>query len=279
MPIFAYLPLYRSRLTWAALIAIIFTLGMLYITSADSLFDVGVLWHHFCGCAPAPSDVYAMICLPVVACGATGVFMGLGVGTGVGPNPSGITTPGAAEMCFLFTRPTKRATVLLAPLAIATAAIVVIPAAVLCALTGWLWLVHSPALGHLLDIVRLVPSAANIGPHPSPLHVIRAAHMLRFYASAVSIGVCTYAFYFGQRWWIRSPQRSLRIAGAFGPLLLPILPAISFSSPRLVLIALLNIATPRSLAMQPSSWLIGAHLSVAAFCLLSAWQIARSAEL
>ena len=279
MPVFAYFQLYRSRLIWSSVLAVFSALAMLYFTSAESLHDYGVLWHHFCGCAPDPTDVYAMLYLPVVTCGGIGIIMGIGVGTGLGSYASGITTPGSAEMRFLFTRPTTRATVLLAPLVIALIAIMVIPAAALLMLIVWLWMVHAPALSHLLDIVRLIPTAANIGHRPSLFTVIRAAHFARFYFSAISIGVCGYAFYFGQRWWIRSSHTWLRIAGAFGPVLVPMLPAFVFFSKRIVLVSLLNLTTYRSLATQPLSWLIVAHLGIAAACLLSAWQIARRDEL
>lgn len=279
MPVFAYFQLYRFRLIWSSVLAVLFALAMLYLTSAESLHDYGVLWHHFCGCAPDPTDVYAMLYLPVVTCGGIGMIMGIGVGTGLGSNASGITTPGSAEMRFLFTRPTRRATVLLAPLVIALIAIMTIPTAALLSLIGWLWLVHAPALGHLLDIVRLIPTAANIGRNPTLFTVIRAAHFARFYFSAISIGVCGYTFYFGQRWWIRSSHTWLRIAGAFGPVLIPILPAFAFLSKRIVLVSLLNLTTYRSLGAKPSSWLIVAHFGVAAACLLSAWQIARRGEL
>jgi hypothetical protein len=279
MPVFAYLQLYRFRLIWASVLAVVFALAMLYFTSAENLHDYGVLWHHFCGCAPDPTDVYAMLFLPVVTCGGIGVIMGVGVGTGLGSNASGIAMPGAAEMRFLFTRPTRRTTVLLAPLVIALTAIIVIPAAALLLLIGWLWLVHAPALGHLGDIVRLLPTAANIGPNPNLLTVIRTAHFARFYLSAISIGVCGYAFYFGQRWWIRSSYAWLRIAGAFGPVLVPMLPALSFLSKRIALILLLNLTTFRSLGIQASGWLIVAHFCFAAVCVLSAWQMARSTEL
>jgi hypothetical protein len=278
MPVFAYLQLYRLRLIWSSVLAAVCALAMLYFTSAESLHDYGVLWHHFCGCAPDPTDVYAMLYLPVVTCGGIGAIMGIGLGTGLGSNASGIATPGTAAIRFLFTRPTRRTTVLLAPLVIALAAIIVIPAAALLLLIGWLWLVHAPALGHLVDIVRLMPAAANIGSKPNFLTVIRAASFTKFYFSAISIGVCGYAFYYGQRWWIRSSHTWLRIAAAFGSVLVPMLPALSFLSKRIVLVLLLNLTTFRSLGAQPSNWLIVAHLGVAAACLLSAWQIAQRDE-
>jgi hypothetical protein len=107
MPVFAYLQLYRLRLIWSSVLAAVCALAMLYFTSAESLHDYGVLWHHFCGCAPDPTDVYAMLYLPVVTCGGIGAIMGIGLGTGLGSNASGIATPGTAAIRFLFTRPTS----------------------------------------------------------------------------------------------------------------------------------------------------------------------------
>ena len=279
MPILPYLRMYRFRLVCAVALSVSVALLLLYFTSAESLTDVGVLWHHFCGCAPEASDVYALLYLPVATCGGIGVILGLGVGTGLGPAANGISTPGAAEMRFLFTRPTTRAAVLLTPLLIAATAITVLPAAGLLLLIGWLYAVHAPALGHLVDIARLMPSATNLGPHPGLLAVLKATHFARFYLSAISVGLCAYALYFGQRWWIRSPYTWLRVFGALATVFLPMFPALAFVFKRAIPLMLLNLSTPKSLYSEPWSVLILLHVLFAAICLLSAWQIARSTDL
>jgi len=277
MPIRSFLLLYRARFAFAAVASVFVALAVLFLTSAESPTDFGVLWHHFCGCPPDPADAGILLNASTFTCFCIGAAMGLGLGAAGGAQANhGNTVPGMVygEMRFLLTRPMRRTTVLLLPIAISAAAIALFPAAGLLLLLGWLSLVHAPALQHLVDIARLIPGAEAIGPHPSLLTVLSATHYARYYAASVSVGLCIFGIYYVQRWWIHSKSKWLRWASLV-TFLMPILPGFLFaSSPRRM--GWLVLISPTM--TQPSLLAISLHVLFAAVALASCWRIAQRLE-
>jgi hypothetical protein len=180
------------------------------------------------------------------------------------------------ETRFLLTRPVGKIALLLTPVILATAAIVVLPATALLLLLVWLQVVHAPALGHLVEVARLIPNAAAIGDHPSLMTVLSAIHYARYYAASVSVGICFFAVYYAQRWWMQSQHKWLRVSSVFVPALLPTLPGLlNFGLRdhfRWILMMNKDLSTP------PSALMIGLHLLFAAVCLGSCWRIAQRVE-
>lgn len=205
-----YLMLYRKRLIGVAVISVLFPLLALFITSAESLLDVRVLWDHFCGCPLDPTDAsillepffFNSIMFPII--------LGFSVGFAAVP------TPGLqGETRMLLTRPIPRYALIVQPLLVAGLALGVLPVMGWLLLLGWLRLVHAPALGHLLALVEMAPAAASLGAHPSFLAVLAATHMGQRYLAALSVGLCLYAIFASQRWLLLQPNTRLRLLALF----------------------------------------------------------------
>src|SRR5580704_3156086 len=144
----AYGILYRRRLLAAAFIVLLVPALFVYI--AANLCDCG-------GNAVINELKMLLVSFSIVS-------LLLGVIFGVG---AAIHAPGVPNQPrFLLTRPIPLLAMQLYPLAIATGAIVVLPA------VGWmvvllaLGLAHAPMLGRLTTVVAAYPQVMLLGPHP-----------------------------------------------------------------------------------------------------------------
>ena len=284
-----YLILLRGRLIFVAICSMLVVLTAFSVTSADNLTDIGVFWHHFCGCAPVPKDVRILLYSCTLIC----FYMGaaLGIVTGLSLNFGGAGMAGAAsgpialgDTRFLLTRPIQRGAVLLHQLAIAAAAVTLIPALCYLLLLAWLRLIHAPALGHLAADMALIPSVAMLGPQPSFFRLLAAAHLWRFYLAAISIGLCTYAITAAQRWVVLSSNKWLRLLAIiplvpfiFGPMFFML--AGSGGGFAILEWALLWAPKGATLDFQPSALGIALHFAFAGAVICGCWRILRSAEL
>ena len=280
-----YLILLRGRLIFVAICSMLVVLTAFSVTSAENLTDIGVFWHHFCGCPPDPKDVRILLYSCTLIC----FYMGaaLGIVTGLSLNFGGAGMAGGAsgpialgDTRFLLTRPMRRGAVLLHQLAIAAAAVTLIPALCYLLLLGWLRLVHAPALGHLAADMALIPSVAMLGQEPSFFRLLGAAHLWRFYLAAISIGLCTYAITAAQRWVVLSPKRWLRFL-AIVPLVPFVFSPLFFMSAgsRVLQWTLLWAPKGATLEFQPSALGIALHFAFAGAVICGCWRILQSAEL
>ncbi|SNS46589.1 hypothetical protein SAMN05421770_1011093 [Granulicella rosea] len=281
--------LLRRRLIFVSVCSMLGTLAAFSATSAESFTDLGVFWHHFCGCPPDPADVHIVLYSFTVIClymgGALGVVTGLTMnigGNGLTGSASGPVTIGDTR--FLLTRPTLRQSVLFPPLLIATLALAVIPALCYLILLGWLWLVHAPALAHLAASFSLAPHVRKLGTHLSFWQMLSAVHFARYYAAAISTGLCAYAFMAAQRWLILSPNKTLRTI-CFAPWIAFVFSPMAFmfvglgTRSRLLLWTTLWAPKGQGLEYQPTWAGIGLHLAIAAAVLYGCRRLIATVEL
>jgi hypothetical protein len=265
----------RGRFIFAFLLALLFTLVIHMRVSADSITDVGIFWHHFCGCAPHPDDVRVLFSFPITSA-LIGILLGINSAFG---NTSLGRIPGVnADARFLLTRPIPRATALFAPLAVATAALFLIPLLTTFLLLGWLSLVHAPSLGHLLAILQQLPAVHALGPHPALPAILLAIDYPRRLLASVALGLCAYTVLASQRWLSLSSNPSLRRLGAFAIIVLwvPMLTLLSRSVSTYILM-LPSHKFPLNWAPSPLS--ISLHFAFAAAIVLGCWRMLRTAEL
>jgi hypothetical protein len=205
---------------------------------------------------------------------------GLGYPTGRGAFAlnlsSGAATQGDTR--FLLTRPVSRVRLLVQPLAIAFCALAVLPILSILLLMGWLWVVKAPALWHLKALLELVPTASMLGPDASLWSVAAAAHFWRYYAAAVSIGLCTYTLMSSQRLLALCENVRLKIAGGLMMPLLFYAPIYLVRSSRFREIALLLPARGSSLDSAPSMLGIGLHVVFAGLVLIGCWRLSQVVE-
>jgi len=279
-----FLMLARGRLILVAVLSMLFVLFVFSVTTAESLTDLGIFWHHFCGSAPEAKDTRILLgiwsFLYLYLGGMLGLTMAPGLNTpGMGAGGMGGGWPLAiGDTRFLLTRPIPRNSVLLRPLAIATAALAFIPALCILLLLGWLRLVHAPSLGHLVALLRLVPSTYSLGPHPSLFGLLAASHFLRFYIAGFSIGLCSYSALTAHRWLNFSSNAKLRGLG--------VLPFVAiFSAPLLFQSTAFRSAVflmpqkGQSLDIQPSILSTALHFAFAAAVIYGTWKLLRHTEL
>ena len=269
-----YFLLYRKRLIAAAVASLLLAILIFSFTSAENPFDFRVFWDRYCGCPLDPKDARILtnpfeqptsFILPVI--------LGLSVGF------AGAATPGLlGNTQFLLTRPTPRTTLILQPLLLSTLALAILPSFGWLLLLGWLKLVHAPALGHLVALVEMVPSASDLGPHPSFVHVLSALHMGRRFVAGLSIGLSLYAIFVAQRWLMLDPNPRLRLLG-LSFFLLIYAPMSQLLSPRLLTAAMLWAPKGANLSYLPSNLGIALHFIVAATALFASWRLLRRAEL
>ena len=196
----------RRRLIACFAVSLFFAFAIHMWVSAESLTDVGIFWHHFCGCPVDPDDVRVILNFPITA-SLVGFFLGASFNTA--------SPRGWSSTRFLLTRPISRATVLFAPLTLATAAIAVMPALAFLLLVGWLRLVHAPSLHHFLATLQQLPAVAALGPHPRFFDLLSAIDFPRRYLASIALGLCFYTVMASQRWLLLSPNSKLRILGVF----------------------------------------------------------------
>ena len=279
-----FLMLARGRLILVAVISMLFVLFVFSATAAERITDIGIYWHYFCGCAPDAEDTRRLLDIWSFLYLYLGGVLGLTMAPGI--NAPGMSAGGmgggwplaVGDTRFLLTRPIPRNSVLLRPLAIATAALAFIPALCILLLLGWLRLVHAPSLGYLVALLKLVPSTYSLGPHPSLFGLLAASHFLRFYIAGFSIGLCSYSVLTAHRWLNFSSNTKLRG--------LSVLPFVAiFSVPLLIhskaLLSAVLLLPQRgfSLDFQPTIFSITLHFFFAAAVIYGTWKLLQHTEL
>jgi hypothetical protein len=243
--------------------------------SADSATDFGIFYHHFCGCPVDPDDVRVLFNFPFDA-----AFIGFVFGimaTRPTANAGSANPATFTNTLFLLTRPVSRATVLLAPFAVATLAIATLPVGAMLLLLGWLRLVHAPSLGHLLATVQQIPEVAALGPHPTFGAILATTHFARRYTASIALGLCAYTLMASQRWLILSPNKYLKFLGIV-PAFLFIFPVFRFLSRSAANFVFMTPGRGAPLNWQPSTLSITLHFAFAAATLAGCWQLLRSTE-
>lgn len=270
-----WLLLARRRLIASFAVSLLFALFTHMLVSAESPMDIGVFWHHFCGCPAGPSDFRALLNFPLTAC-LVGVFFGIGA-NGANTNTANVPTT-RSNTLFLFTRPVSRATILLAPLAVATAAIAILPLFAYLLLLGWLRLVHAPSLLHLLAILQQLPAAAALGPHPRLFDLFSAIEFPRRYVASIALGLCSYTFMASQRWLMLSPNRKLQIFGMM-PIVLFVPLLLRVSGEKVSRVVFMTAGRGAPLGHAPSTLLISLHFAFAAAVVFGCWRLLRTIEI
>ncbi|MBB5063912.1 hypothetical protein [Granulicella mallensis] len=269
-----WLILARRRLIVALLGAMGLVLIVHFWVSAENFTDIGIFWHHFCGCPVDPNDVSILLNTFFAPAVLIGIVLGLNFGVAYSQ-----TNAFAGHTRFLLTRPILRAAALLVPLAVASVAIAVIPLLAVLLLLGWLRLVHAPSLGHLLATIQQMPAVAALGPHPTFFGLLGAIDFPRRYLAGISIGLCFYAVMASQRWLFISSNKKLRILGAIPPALV-YFPAFSFFKQHyLATIIFLSVNRSAALTYVPSTLGIALHFVFAAAIVFGCWRILHTVEL
>ena len=268
-----YLLIYRKRLILAAIASLLSAILVLFITAASSLTDLGVLWHHACGCPLYPGHAHML----VDAFNITSLIVPIILGASAGA--AGARTPGLqGDVLFLLTRPQPRRSVILQPLLVNAAALAVLPALGCLLLLGWLWMVHAPSLGYLAALARMVPSASHLGPHPSFLEYLLALNMGRRYLAAFAVGLSLYAFFAMQRWLLFSSSPRLQVLGML-QFLVMFAPAWHLLSNSAFESIMLWSRRDSGLTYLPSDLGILLHFVFAGALLYGSWKLLQSVEL
>src|ERR1700742_1182805 len=100
--------LVRRRFIVSFAISLLFVLLLHIFVSGESITDIGVFWHHFCGCPVDPADFQVLLNFPVIA-GLVGFIFGLTTTAPITKTQSSLSSQ--PTNLFLFTRPVSRATV------------------------------------------------------------------------------------------------------------------------------------------------------------------------
>lgn len=265
-----YLRLALARLVVGAVGSLLFVMLLHMIVSSDNPADLGVFWHHFCGCPADSRDAGILLAAPN--------FLVIILAIGMSLNPGTVALPGQQnERRFLLTRPVSRLAIQFVPWAFSFAVFALFPAIFLLLLLGWLQLVHAPSLAHLVAVAELVPSAANLGPHPSLPQLASALHVGRRYLAAISVGLAVDAIFSAQRWFAISPRKPVRVAAALMGLLY-FLPTLLLRS-RSFFSDFLFVADKHHLDYLPSPLGIGVCLAIAALFLAVTAFTLREVEL
>jgi hypothetical protein len=259
----AYSILYRSRILTAAFIALL--LPVIFLLIAGTLCDCG-------------SDA-VMNKLKLLLASFSIVSLLLGMTFAVG---AGIQAPGVPNQSrFLLTRPIPLLAIQFCPLAIATGAIVVLPALGWMAVLGALWLAHAPMLQRLTTVVAAYPQLLSLAPHPSLSAMLGAMQTGRRYSAVVSVGLAIFALFDALRWCTAGTNQRLRRLGIFGLVLLPVLVVGGnvlwrSSTSQAILLVQLRHGSPDYL---PSNLGIALHLVFAAACICAQFAVMRDIEI
>lgn len=255
-----FLRLYRKRLIFCGVFSLV-ALLVVFWAVAGRFGGLGVFWNQD-GAMSTPADVWTLLYLPSIVCCVTGVAMG-------NPTVRSLTITIQSllglvgETKFLLTRPVARVELIRLPAVLATVALVVFPIAPVLLLGLWLWAVHAPALGQVMQLMRVVPQG----------------HLWRFYAAAFSLGLCVYALMASQRWTATSDRIGLKFFSAF------IAPLIFFGQIWLLqyeayrTLVLMGPPPGAGLDFAPSLTTILLHLTFAVAVLYWSWRLAEVAEM
>ena len=265
----------RRRIYVSLAFALFLTVATHMWISADNITDLGIFWHHFCGCPVDPDDVRVLFNFPIDA-----AFIGFAFGlsaTRPSANAASANPATFTNTLFLLTRPVSRLTVLLAPFAVATLAIAIIPCATMLLLLGWLRLVHAPSLGHLLATVQQIPDVAALGPHPTFAAILHTTHFARRYASSIALGLSAYVLMTSQRWLLLSSNNYLKFLGIV-PAFLAFFPVFRLLSRSAANFVFMTPGRGAPLNWQPSIASIALHFAFVALVLTGCRQLLRKAE-
>jgi hypothetical protein len=239
-----------------------FAIGLIGIllVSTHRLWDLGVLWHTASQRRATPADLHVLLASLFVMEALTAIILAGGVSLGAGLGAD------RARAIFLLTRPRTRSALFLTPLLLASAALLLIPAATALLLIGWLALVHAPVLYHLIAIARLVPSVSPLGMHPGLLPLLGSLHLGTRYLAGFAFGIAVVAIVHTRRWLLFSPNPTVKRLVLASTLLYYLLPAmIAFAKP----VAFALLLKPGAFAL-PSALNIALHLGfAAALCLFT----------
>ena len=268
-----YLLIYRNRLIVAAIATLLSAILVLFISAADSLTDIGVFWHHVCGCPISPGHAHML----VQSFNFTALFLPFILAMNAGS--AGARPPVfQRDVLFLLTRPQPRRALILQPLLVAASALAILPALSWLLLLGWLRMVHAPSLGYLVALTEMIPSASHLGPHPSLLTLMLALNMGRRYLAAFSVGLSLYAFLAVQRWLLLSPSPRLRMLGSLQFLVI-FAPASHIVSFGVFGAIMLWSPSGSSLSYLPSNLGIMLHFAFAGAMLYASWRLLQHVEL
>jgi len=254
--------LYRRRLLAAAFIALL--APILFLLIAANLCDCG---------GDAVTDKLKML---LASFSVVSLLLGIILGT----SPA-IQMPGVPNQSrFLLTRPIPLLAMQFYPLAIATGAIVVLPAVGWMAVLGVLGLAHAPMLGRLAAVVAAYPQILWLGPNPSLSAMLGAMQTGRRYLAAVSVGLAIYTLFAALRWCTASTNQRLRPLGIISVLLPLLLLVVTFlwrsSISEAILLVQLHQGSPD---YAPSNLGVILHFVFAAMCICAQFTVMRDIEI
>lgn len=278
MPIRAYLVLYRTRLIWCVIVALLIPFAIVLFAASEHGLDFGVFWNHFCGCPPGVGDAVGLLYSSTFTAVVIGVILSLGVRS-VNAYANHAGAPGfRSGMPFTLTRPMSRKSALFTPAIIATLTIVILPALGFAIIFGWLRLAHAPALAFFPRALRLIPSASTLPADASLSTLLIAAHAPAMYLASISMGLIAFSLYYAQRWLTLSQNSWVRTAGALQPTLLYFTPVANRLLGRGYSSVLYMIPLKQNLAWHPTLLLLFLHYAFPVALLLWSWRTLQAAD-
>jgi hypothetical protein len=278
MPIRAYLVLYRTRLIWSAIVALLIPFAIVLLTASEGSPDLGVFWNHFCGCAPGTGDTVVLLYGSLLTALIVGILLGPG-DPSVKAHAAGQGVPGSrSDMPFLLTRPITRSSTLLLPVIIATSAIAILPTLGFTIIFSWLRLVHAPALAFFAQALRLIPSVVILPANASLPTVLIAAHMPANYLASLSTGLLAFSLFYAKRWLMLSRSSWVGIAGALLPSFLYFTPLATRWLGRGYTSVLYLVPPKQNLAWYPTPYLLFFHYAIPVALLFWSWRTLQTAD-
>ncbi len=242
----------RRQLLAAFIVSLVIGVLGILLVSTHRPWDVGVLWHTASQRRVTQADSRVLFFLLFVTESVTAFVLA----GSISPATAGLGA-NAAHARFLLSRPRSRSALFLAPLLLASAGLLCIPAATALLLIGWLASVHAPVLHHLIALAQLAPSSAGL---PSSLHLGRQ------YLAGFAFGMCVVAIFHSSRWLIFSSNPTVRTCTTIGRSIFYLSPAMVISAKSTASALLL---LPRGFGL-PSILNIVLHLVfVVALCLFT----------
>jgi hypothetical protein len=167
------------------------------------------------------------------------------------------------------------------PLALATGAIVVLPALGWMTVLGALGLAHAPMLQRLNTVVEAYPQILLLGPHPSLSAMLGAMQTGRRYLAAVSVGLAIFTLFAMLRWLTASTNERLRQLAILVLVPLPMLLLfVNFlwrsAVSQAILLVQLRSGSPD---FVPSNLGIALHIAFAVACVCTQFAVMREIEI
>ena len=271
MPLRALFLLSRTRIYFAAVASLFITLGAFFLTSANGVSDVRVLWDRFCGCPLERSDAAILIHSPFFLALVASFILMTPVGNAATPGLKG-------GSLFLLTRPTTRLRVVVLPLLFSSAVVFLLPLLTWAILVGWLALVHAPVMEHLRGLMQLAASVAHPDYQSHPLWL--SLDLGRRSLALASDVLCACTLLGSLRWFALSSSTTFKIIAALIPILLPLSgPMLGLFSKRALSACFLIPTRGQGLTYLPSTLGIVTHFAFAAAWLAVTLYAMRQVEL